>query len=128
MATSTVRTRIYGKSKRIMVAGSWVTNGAGAFDQTLVRGEGFTVLRTAVGQAEVTFDEIYGRLESFVAMNTNMAQNADRAISGGAETAPVSPTKGKIVVQCYQPSTGGSSEFGAADRVNFIAILKMGSV
>lgn len=126
MATTTVRARVYGKSKRVIVAGSWGTNGASAV--LTVKGEGFTVARTGVGLAEVTFDEIFGDLESFdCKLQLNAA--ADSVMQNGVYTAPASPTLGKQQVR--HMTAGAVAEFPASNannRVHFVAVLKMGSV
>lgn len=127
MGTTTVRTRSYGKSKRVIVHGSFGPDGTNPIGT--VKGEGFSAARTGVGIVEVTFDEIYGELESFTCTMQRSAL-ADSCVQVGPHTAPVSPTKGKIQILHQVPSTGAAAEWPAANannRVNFTAVLKLGS-
>lgn len=49
---------------KTMICGSFVPNGAGAIDNSLNTGKGFTVAYTAAGRYTVTFSDEYGKCMS----------------------------------------------------------------
>lgn len=113
----------------VFVTGSYGTNGGSALDAATNRGSGWSVLRTGVGVHEITFNEKYAELVSFVP-GAQFAAAADTLVQAGAYTAPTSTAKGKIVVRTYDPNTGagtGAAVDVAADannRVNFVACFR----
>jgi hypothetical protein len=99
---------------RVKIAGSWAPAGNGAF--TDVKGKGFTVARTGVGLAEVTFDKKYASLECVEGLTVQLLAAADSKMQAGAYTAPTSTAKGKIVVRYIVGAA--VAEWPAADAAN----------
>lgn len=108
----------------VIIKGSWATNGSSAIDATSVRGRGFSVARTGVGLAEITYDQKYYRLESFD-HSLQLSVAADAKLQWGDHTAPTQTAKGKIVIRhIVGASVAEWPSANANNRVGFSLTFK----
>ena len=108
-----------GRKKRV-ISGSFKPNGSSAIDNTLNKGEGFTVAYTTTGVYTVTFADKYGACHAAHATLRQETRTQD------VEVASCDPTSAKTMV-IHGFARGGTSlaDITAATntRIDFTAVL-----
>lgn len=109
-----------------LVVASWAPNGAGAIDQTTIRGRGVdSVTRTGVGVYQITFTERYTELVGHVP-GVGLNALADTDIQFGVYTAPTATAKGTLDVKVKTAGVAAEIAANANNRVHVILIFRRG--
>ena len=112
------------QSLLVLVVGRFRPNGTSAVDNTLNKGEGFTVARTAAGDFTITLTDTYTALIS-ANVAVHAAADTDLTVTLGAETVA---TDGKVKLTVLTATTPTDMASDADSWISFQLFLKNTSV
>lgn len=124
MALHTLKPVLGRMTRSAILGGSFGPNGTGA--PAVVKGKGFTVVRSDVGKFTVTLDDNYHDIVSVSARLQTATADADVELLN--VTAGSGTTRGTFVLQVIKRSDLSALELNAdaQNRVNFVIILQDG--
>lgn len=115
--------KTFGKN-RVVISGSFETNGSSNPPAATIYGKGFSVVRTSTGLYTLTVNDAYGQLDCIHA-TLQLATAADQFCSAGA----VSLTNKTAVITTWDISGTGVADIANdavthMNRVNFILVYR----
>ncbi len=105
------------------IAGRFFTNNAGAVDNTLNQGRGFSVARTGTGEFTITFDE---KFQHLIAMTNGMQEEAGTLTHLQFEV--YTPASRTLVCTIFTGGSAADHIYDANYSINFICVFQRSSV